>query len=89
MPINLKLGDITEAQLAAAHERWYARQPFTRCQRCDREFPNLDHGKTNYCSQECEIGYFQAKPEEERKRAKPKGGRKRNLGYSSFRSKWS
>jgi hypothetical protein len=40
-----------------AHERWYEAQPYTLCHRCDRPFPNVDSGKTEFCSKEGELGY--------------------------------
>lgn len=60
MPTNLKGINMSEAQLAVAHERWYADQPQTRCRRCDQEFINVDHGKTEYCSRDCELGFLPA-----------------------------
>lgn len=83
---GLPLPLIEPKVVAYAHERWYAAQPATKCQRCDREFPN--DGKTNYCSRDCELGFF---PEPQ----PPKRGKykvpthKKHLPIGSFRSNWS
>lgn len=74
-----------------AYERWYAKQPTTNCRRCDRTFPNNNGGRTEYCSHECEIGWFPAgeptrKVEHQRPRHYKKG---KHLPVSSYQSKWS
>lgn len=76
---------IDPEKVAIAHARWYRAQPVTHCRRCDREFPNMDNGKTEYCSWECEIGWFKPKPP---KRKYKVPTHKRNLGYSAIYRPW-
>lgn len=70
-----------------AHERWYQKQPTTHCRRCDREFPNVNGDRTEFCSRDCEVGYFPPKPEVKKCRVRPR--HLKHLPVGSFRSNWS
>lgn len=87
---DLKGNELTDAQIAAAHQRWYKAQPMTHCRRCNREFPNSTGDKVEYCSFECEIGWIVPAPLDQPERNhRRRLSWKRHLPIGSFRSNWS
>lgn len=86
----MELSEREDRVVAAAHQRWYEKQPMTHCRRCDRLFPNTTKDAIEYCSYECELGWFpQGRPMRKIEMHRPRQYKKKHLPVSHYQSRWS